>query len=161
MDPEYSPESLQVLIGHPFENPDLLTGALTRFKYLGDKHLSTDNNMDPLATVGDAVLDLVVLQRLYNNGDRDTEILTEEKKKFIAKRKTKALADNIRYFKYIQWDSSEENEKIWESGVKTLDSCIEALIGAVYLDTQLSGGNGIVAVDTMLVKLGFSLPEKT
>ena len=161
MDPEYSPESLQVLIGHPFENPGLLTGALTRFKYLGDKHLSTDNNMDPLATIGDAVLDLIILQRLYINGDRDTGILTEEKKKFIAKRKTKALADSIRYFKYIQWDSSEENEKIWESGVKTLDSCIEALIGAVYLDAQLSGGNGIVAVENMLVKLGFSLPEKT
>ncbi len=61
MDAEFSPEHLQDLIGYIFEDPDLFKGALTRFKYLDDLHVPIDNNMNPLATVGDAVLDLIVL----------------------------------------------------------------------------------------------------
>jgi ribonuclease-3 len=158
MNAEYSPEHLQDLIGYTFTDIDLLKGALTRFKYLDDQHVPTDNNMDPLATVGDAVLDLVVLQRLYENGCRDTGVLSTEKEKVIAKANTRALADGKKYHKYVQWDSSEEDNTVWESADETLDRCIEALIGAVYLDAQRSGKNDIAAVDDMLVQLGFSLP---
>ena len=70
MNAEYSTEHLQDLIGYIFADPDLLKGALTRFKYLDDLQVPTDNNMNPLATVGDAVLDLVVLQGLYDRGGR-------------------------------------------------------------------------------------------
>ena len=157
MDAEYSPEHLQDLIGYIFADPDLLKGALTRFKYLDDLHVPTDNNMNPLATVGDAVLDLLVLQGLYDRGGRKRGKLTDDKKKVIAKAKTRAFAERHHYFKYVQWDSSEDKDKIWEKGNETLDRCIEALIGAVYLDAQRSGKNGMVVVEDMLVKLGLSL----
>jgi ribonuclease III len=154
---EYSQESLQNVIGYTFANLNFLKGALTRFKYLDDLHLPTDNNMDPIATVGDAVLDLVALEREYRNGCRDIGGLTVKKKNVIDPAKTRELAKRHRYHNYVQWDSSEKNDKIWETGDKTYDTCIEALIGAVYLDAQQSGINGIAAVNRMLVRMGFSL----
>jgi ribonuclease-3 len=158
MDAENSLEVVQKIIEYQFSNPKILERALTRFKYLEEKQVCTDDNMDPLATVGDAVLDLVVLARLYNNNGRDVGKLSCDKVSVIEKTKTRALAEKMGFERFVRWGIGEEKDTIWKIADDTFDRCIEALIGAVYLDAQKCGRNGVLVVDDMLVRLGFSLP---
>jgi len=130
MDGDYSLERLQDKIQYPFSDRHLLEAACIRYKFLENHKTGSTDNMDPLATIGDAVLDLVVLKRLYGKGIRDRGILTKEKEKVIAKSNTRKLAEKYDYDKYVRWGDSESNDTIWVSADETFDRCIEALIEA-------------------------------
>jgi len=73
------PKDLQVFIKYYFADQEILEKALTRRAFRSDLRLPLDENMDPLATLGDAVLDVVVIHRLYNLGEREKGKLTEFK----------------------------------------------------------------------------------
>ena len=155
-------EELQNMMKYQFADLNLLKKALTRRSYLEERQLPLDekeDNMYPLATLGDAVLDLIIIHLLYQKGERDIGNLTHSKIQDIKKTKTRVVAESHSYEKYVQWGTGESGDKIWKLGDETFDTCIEALIGAVYLDAEQSGKNGIVVVDDMLVRLGFSLPR--
>jgi hypothetical protein len=49
----------------------------------------------------------------------------------------------------------EEQDKIWNTGVDTFDTCIEALLGANFLDAQKSNKNGLKCAEEMLERLHF------
>lgn len=111
--------------------------------------------MYPLATLGDAVLDLIVIEMLYENGERNIGNLTESKIEDIRKAKTQAIAESYSYEKYVWWGTGEAMNEIWRTGEETFDTCMEALIGAVYLDARKSGKDPIKCVIHILSKLGF------
>jgi ribonuclease-3 len=151
-----SVQELQNLIEYDFSSTNLLEIARTRRKFREEITGSNiDENMDPLATVGDAVLDLIVLEKLYDQGLRDVGVLTDKKNKIIDKSRTFDLAKNHHYNEFVLWGIGEFNDKIWLSGYETFDTCIEALIGAVYIDAKRSGKNGIKSIESILLKLGF------
>ncbi len=124
--------------------------------------MNKDDNMDSLATFGDAVLDLIMIHVQYRHGVRDIGVLTDNKIKNIRKSKTRAVAKKHSYEKYIRWGQGEYIGKIWETGDDTFDTCIEALIGAVYLDVfhnkkDLITLNADTCVCSVLKKLDLSL----
>ena len=57
--------------------------------------------------------------------------------------------------RYIRWGKGEEKDEIWTKGDKALDTVTEALIGAVYLDAQKRGLNGMITVKNMLERMEF------
>jgi ribonuclease-3 len=141
------------IIGYQFVHPEILRHARTRRQfYQGKKEKET---MEPLATLGDAVLDLIVINKLYEAGGRDEGRLSKGKEKEIMKKKTCAIANRLLYNNYIRWGKGEKKDKIWNSGVDTFDTCIEALIGAVFLDAQKSRKNGLKYAEKMLERLHF------
>jgi ribonuclease III len=144
---------LQKAIGYQFSHPKILRHARTRRQYYQGKQ--EEDTMEPIATLGDAVLDLIVIKRLYLDGERDEGRLSKEKEKEIKKRKTCALAGRLNYNKYIRWGKGEKKDEIWISGVDTFDTCIEALIGAVFLDAQKRKLNGVKCAEEMLERLHF------
>jgi len=149
-------EELQNLIGYDFSNPNLLETARTRRKYCEEITKSNiDENMNPLATVGDAVLDTIVLTRLYNEGRRKVGSLTDEKKRIIDKSRTFALAKEHNYHEFVRWGIGEERDTIWMTKPRTFDTCIEALVGAVYMDATNNKRNGIKSAELVLDRLGF------
>ena len=111
--------------------------------------------MEPIATLGDAVLDLIVIKRFYKSGERDEGRLSQNKEQEVMKMKTFELAKRIHYHEYIRWGKGEKQGKIWTSGPDTFDTCIEALIGAVFLDAQKNKLNGVKCAEEMLVRLHF------
>lgn len=175
MEPEYSPEDLQKLIDYHFSDPDILSRALTRRSYLEMKQCTLEekeDNMAPLATLGDAVLDLMTIYNLYDKkGLRKIGDLTKLKIKNIKKEKIRAIAAKHSYEKYVRWGRGEEESKIWNIKPKTFDTCIEALIGAIYLDAASKGKEDLIyfdatskgrkdpisTVEDVLSKLGFAL----
>ena len=65
MTENFSRKDLQKLIGYRFKSRKNLKDALTRGAYLNEHPSDKEKLMDPLATLGDAILDaVVVLQTL-------------------------------------------------------------------------------------------------
>lgn len=147
---------MQKNIGYNFERPGLLRRARTRRQYYQGKTCREEKNtMEPLATLGDAVLDLVVINYHYKKGERDEGCLSQTKEADVKKSKTSAIAIKLGYEKFVRWGKGEEKDEIWNSGIDTFDTCIEALIGAVFLDSQKNNQNGIFEVEKMLKRLSF------
>jgi ribonuclease-3 len=149
------PHDLQVLIKYYFANQEILEKARTRRAYLSDLQVSLDENMDPLATLGDAVLDVIVIQQIYEQGENKKGEITEAKISQTRGVRTQAFAKKHELREYVQWGKGEDQDEIWAKGDKALDTVTEALIGAVYLDAQKRGCNGTIVVKEMLERLDF------
>ena len=150
---KFTVRGLQKIIGYQFLHPDILRHARTRRQFYQGKQ--ENKTMKPLATLGDAVLDLIVINRLYKVGERDEGRLSQDKEKEVKKQKTFDLTKSLHYEKYIRWGKGEMKAKSWDSGPETFDTCIEALIGAVFLDAQKSRKNGLQYAEKMLKRLHF------
>ena len=150
-----NPQDLQNLIKYYFTNQEILEEALTRRASLNDSQLALGKNMDPLATVGDAVLDVIVIQRLYEQGEREKGKITKKKISQTRGEKTKAFAKDHDLKEYVQWGKGEDKNEVSTKGAKALDTVTEALIGAVYLDAQKRGCNGMTVVREMLERMDF------
>jgi ribonuclease-3 len=155
MDERNSPKDLQKQIGYTFRDETLLEDALLRQSYINDNHIARKDCMDPLATVGDAVLGALVVSRLYEMGERDKGTLTTDKIRGVNRDKTRAFAEKFQLQQYIRWGKGEEKNQIWLQGTQAFDTAFEALVGAVFLDAQRSGGNALVAVEQWLDSLKF------
>jgi len=153
MNKNFSPEALQHLIGYTFKNPENLKDALTRGAYLNEHPSKKEKLMDPLATVGDAILDAVVVCKLYEEGNRKKGTLTIEKSKKVKRERTRDIAERHQLQEYILWGEGEKKNKVWKAGNKVLDTVFEALVGAVFLDAQENRKNGIKSVRKILDKL--------
>ena len=150
-----SAQDLENYIEYTFDDPKILKDARTRRAFRNENPSPDEECMDPLATLGDAVLDAVVIYRLYERGKRSKGDLTECKSLQVKRKRTRAFAEQHKLNEYIQWGKGELKQKNWTSGDKALDTVTEALIGAVYLDAQKRGMNGMKVVKDMLERMGF------
>ena len=155
MDERNSPEDLEKDIGYTFRDETLLEDALTRQSYINDNHIARKDCMDPLATVGDAILGALVVCRLYEKGSRDKGTLTTDKIRGVNRDRTRAFAEKFRLQQYIRWGKGEEKNQIWLQGNQAFDTAFEALIGAIFLDVQRSGGNGLDIAAQILNRIHF------
>jgi ribonuclease III len=146
---------LQNLLKYYFADQGILEKALTRRALLSDRHVSLDENMDPLATLGDAVLDVIVIQQIYEQGENKKGEITKEKISQTRGERTQAFAKKHELREYVQWGKGEDKIEVSTKGAKALDTVTEALIGAVYLDAQKRGCNGTIVVREMLERLDF------
>jgi len=155
MDERNSPEDLEKDIGYIFHDETLLEDALTRQSYINDNHIARKDCMDPLATVGDAILGALVVYRLYEKGSRDKGTLTTDKIRGVNRDKTRAFAEKFRLQQYIRWGKGEEKNQIWLQGPQAFDTAFEALIGAVFLDAKRNGSDGLAVVEQVLDRIHF------
>ncbi|AHX11793.1 ribonuclease III [Neorickettsia helminthoeca str. Oregon] len=124
-------DKLEALIGIRFKNKTLLIESLT--------HPSMEVNFsyERLEFLGDAVLDMVIASILYELFPNDPEGSLSNRQSSLVCRDTLAMiARKIDLGKYIFFSSSEElcggREK-----VSNLENALEALIGAIFLDSGI------------------------
>jgi ribonuclease-3 len=157
MDECKSLKDLQKDIDYLFHDEKLLEEALTRRMHLNDIHDKESGFMNPLATVGDAVLGTAVIYRLYESGSnrKTSEYLTNDRSSRVNRSKTRAAAEKIGLDSYVQWGEGERKKVIWTEGDKAFDTAFEALIGAVFLDARRNGSDGLAVVDQVLDRIHF------
>jgi hypothetical protein len=144
------PGELENLIGYIFRNKKILAEATTRRAHLNENPSQDEVCMDPLATLGDAVLDTIVVFQLYEEGYRDKGKLTQNKIDQVKREKTQAFAKKLNLHEFVQWGKGERKQQHSMMSVKALDTVTEALIGAIFLDAQNSGENGLKIVQNFL-----------
>jgi ribonuclease-3 len=151
--PHPAPEDLEKILGYSFHNPELLIHALTYRPSADENFTKNENFMEPLATVGDAVLGAVVGYHVYEDGNREKGTLTVEKIRKIKHYTNRKFAEKLRLREYIRRNDPEG--EAWAKSSKAPEMVLEALIGAVFLDVQQNGANGMDSVREMLGRLGY------
>ncbi|MDO9522113.1 MAG: ribonuclease III domain-containing protein [Methanocorpusculum sp.] len=134
---------LYAKIGYTFTNEDLLLHALTRTAYARENELSMSETMDSLAVLGDAVLDLIVIRKLIEDGEFDKGEITRKKIDLVNMTVVRRLAEDIGLPEYMRWGKGELRMQIWTSG-RVSAECFEALMGAAYLDGGVEASAAIL-----------------
>jgi ribonuclease-3 len=128
---------LEDRIGYKFRNPLLLAEALTHPSLrheTGRKHF--DNQR--LEFLGDAVLQLVITEQLYGHFKAEAEgKLTKLRSRLVSREALTVHAAKLELGQYLMMGRGEEASggRVRNS---TLADAFEALVGAVYLDSDLA-----------------------
>ncbi|GHC00744.1 ribonuclease III [Cerasicoccus arenae] len=126
--------SLEQRIGHCFRNPSLLEQALTHSSRLQDNPDAADNQR--LEFLGDAVLGLVLAEALYSAFPDEREGYLARARSVLAK--GEFLAQLARELELPSHILMSDAERAQEGHLRdaALEDSLEALIGAIYLDTD-------------------------
>ncbi len=131
------PADLQRALGYHFRSPALLEEALTHASYLADHPEAAANNQR-LEFLGDAVLHFVLTEELFRLFPKDREGALTRRRAMLTK--GTFLAEMARGFgleRHLRLSASEESTG-GRSRAAALEDAWEAVIGAVYLDSNLS-----------------------
>jgi ribonuclease-3 len=128
---------LEDRIGYKFRNPLLLTEALTHPSLRHETHRDHFDNQR-LEFLGDAVLQLVVTEHLFGHFETEPEgKLTKLRSRLVSREALTVHAAAMDLGSYLMMGRGEE-----ASGGRqrhsTLADAFEALVGAIYLDSDLA-----------------------
>ena len=123
-------KELEKIIKYNFKKHSLLERALTHKSFNGDI------NNEKLEFLGDRVLGLVISETLLERYPNEKEGIIDKKFANLVNKKTCSLiAKKINLKKFIQLGSS--HKKLERSTDKISSDCLEAIVGAIYLDGGL------------------------
>ncbi len=145
--------TLEARIGHTFRRRALLECAITHPSYLQD-HPTTPESNQRLEFLGDAVLQLVLTEALFALFPQDREGGLSRRRAALANGAFLArLAREIGLDAVLRLSGSEESTG-GRSRAAALEDAMEALVGAVYLDSDLATARAV------LLGLYGPLPER-
>lgn len=128
--------ALEQRIGYKFRNPLLLAEALTH-PSLGHETQRVHFDNQRLEFLGDAVLQLVITEQLYRMfPDFSEGQLTKLRCRLVSREGLKSHARNLDLGDYIMMGKGEEASG-GRARSSTLADTFEALVGAMYLDSNL------------------------
>ena len=120
-------------IGYSFKKPELLKLALTHSSYANEKRLKGGYN-ERIEFLGDAVLELVTSEFLYNNYPKMPEgEMTKTRASIVCEPTLALCAAEFSLGKYLYLGHGEEMSGGRERASIVSDA-MEALIGAIFLD---------------------------
>mgnify|MGYP001409027837 CR=1 FL=1 len=121
-------KELEIILDYKFKNIDLLRQSLTH------KSFDNENNNEKLEFLGDRVLGLIISKKLIETYPDEKEGIIDKKLSNLVNKKTCSnIAKKINIKKFIILGSS--HKYLERSAEKIMSDCLEALIGAIYLDT--------------------------
>ena len=126
-----------------FNDIDLLITAFTHRSYLNEHRRTVKTHNERLEFLGDAVLELVVTEFLYNNYNDPEGILTNWRSSLV---RTESISDAAKSFNFEPLLRLSRGESRGTSRARTqiLANCFEAVIGAIYLDQGYDKAKGFI-----------------
>ena len=113
------------------KNNELYKLAFSHSSYVNEKHLK--DSYERLEFLGDAVLDLVMSDYLYNNFDIKEGYMTKIRASYVCENACFTYASDLNFSQYIKVGHGEELEGGRFKKVILAD-IFEAFMGAIYLD---------------------------
>ena len=130
-------KELEKILKYNFKKDTLLERALT--------HKSFDNilNNEKLEFLGDRVLGLIISEKLLVKFPNEKEGIIDKKLSNLVNKKTCALiSKKMNLKKFILLGSS--HKKLERSTEKISSDCLEAIVGAIYLDGGLKSAEKFI-----------------
>ncbi len=125
------------VLGYSFKNKSLLNQALTHKSY------SNKNNNEKLEFLGDRVLGLIIAKKLLDKYPSEKEGIIDKKFANLVNKKTcVSIAKKLNIKKFIFLGLSHKNSE--RSADKIISDCLEAIVGAIYLDTGLKSSEKFI-----------------
>lgn len=135
---------LEQKIGTNFKNKDLLLQALTHRSYLNENNRWHLDHNERLEFLGDAVLELVVTEFLFNNYSEPEGELTNWRAALVNADMLAKISKEIDLNDYILLSRGEARDT-GRARQYILANALEALIGAIYLDQGYETSKEFVA----------------
>ena len=136
-------DSLEGALGYSFTRKELLAEALTHAS-LGYEQQKTGADNQRLEYLGDAVLELIFSQYLYENFPSGAEgLLTKLRARMVSRPSLAKYARSIQLGEFLKMGRGEEASGGRERD-STLADAMEALTAAVYLDGGLAAARRMV-----------------
>ena len=125
---------LQNRIGYHFKNQDLLKSAMMHSSYTNEKRLPKHKCNERLEFLGDAVLELISSEFLFDANEKMPEgELTKLRASMVCEPSLALCAREIHLGDYLLLGKGEEVTG-GRSRASVTSDALEALIGAIYLD---------------------------
>ena len=125
------------IIKYNFKKKSILEKALTHKSY------NNNINYEKLEFLGDRVLGLTISEKLLEKYPEEKEGVIDKKFANLVNKKTCSLiAKKIDLKKFIYLGSS--HKKIDRSSDKIISDCLEAIVGAIYLDGGLKSAEKFI-----------------
>jgi len=145
-------KELEKILKYNFKKTSLLEKALT--------HKSFNNiiNNEKLEFLGDRVLGLIISEKLLEKYPEEKEGIIDKKYANLVNKKTCLLiAKKINLKKFILLGAS--HKKLERSADKISSDCLEAIVGAIYLDGGLRSAEKFILTfwEEYLIKSTFTL----
>ena len=123
-------KELEKIIKYSFKNNSLLIKSLTH------KSFDNINNNEKLEFLGDRVLGLVISQKLLEKFPEEKEGIIDKKFANLVNKKTCSfIAQKLNLKKFLFLGASHKS--LERSEDKIISDCLEAIVGAIYLDGGL------------------------
>jgi ribonuclease-3 len=136
--------ALQKILGVSFSNPSLLEQALVHSSFINENPAATLGQNERLEFLGDAVLDFIVADKLYQSFPDLSEGQMTKFRALLVRRDTLAhIAREIRLGDYLYMGKGEEASG-GRHKTPNLAGALEAVIAAVYLDRGIAAAGDIV-----------------
>ena len=137
-------ESLESIIGYSFKDINFLKVALTHSSYSNEMKINKCDNYERQEFLGDAVLEMVSSDYLYNKySDTPEGELTKLRASLVCEPSLAFCAREIGLHEFIRLGRGEE-----ATGGRNRDSIIsdvfEATIGAIYLDGGIESARSFI-----------------
>lgn len=126
-------EFAQTKLGYTFKDIDLLITAFTHRSYVNEHRKSVTRHNERLEFLGDAVLELVVTDYLYNHYNEPEGILTSWRAALVRTESIGSAGQKIGYEPLIRMSRGEKQGSD-RARLQILANAFEALIGAIYLE---------------------------
>ena len=130
-------KELEIILDYNFKNSDLLKQSLIH------KSFDNLNNNEKLEFLGDRVLGLIISKKLIEIYPEEKEGIIDKKFANLVNKKTcSSIARdlNIKKFMFL----GESHKFLERSDNKIMSDCLEALVGAIYLDGGLKSAEKFV-----------------
>lgn len=124
---------LEVTIGSPFNDKNLLRQALTHRSYLNENPSWELDHNERLEFLGDAVLELVVTAHLYTNFPNPEGEMTNWRAALVNANMLAKISNEFDLNGYLLLSRGEAKD-IGRARQYILANAVESLIGAIYLD---------------------------
>lgn len=132
---------LESILEYKFNNTKYLIEALTHPSMSYKQKLKNRFNYERLEFLGDAVLSMVIAEYLFKKFPNESEgVLSKKKSILVSKDTLYKVAIKINLGKYIIMTKGEENTD-GRNNVNNLENVTEAVIGAIFLDSEENGLN--------------------
>ena len=125
---------LEQILGYTFHNPLLLRHALTHSSFANEKFLKRESNNERLEFLGDAVLEFVSSEYLYQREEEMSEgNMTKLRASLVCEPTLAQCARELQIGTYLMLGKGEAANGGRERD-SILSDALEAIIGAIYLD---------------------------
>ena len=136
-------EEFEEKIDYSFKNKDLLKRALTHKTYAFESSVPIEYN-ERLELLGDSILGFVVAEQLYKTNKYFSEgELTRRRASLVNNNFLAKKAKELGLGKYLFLGKGEKKQKGYKNPTN-LANCMEALIGAVYLDSNIKNAKKFI-----------------
>ncbi|MBD5457843.1 MAG: ribonuclease III [Lachnospiraceae bacterium] len=137
-------EELENKIGYHFEDKLLLRQALTHSSFANEQKINKQEDYERLEFLGDAVLELVASEFLFQENKQMAEgKLTRTRASIVCEQALAYCAKEFGLEMYILLGKGEE-----QTGGRSKDSIIsdvmEAIIGAIYIDSGMQQASAFI-----------------